>query len=117
MIVDTSVWVQHFRSGDQRLRRALEEGLVWTHPFVIGELACSGLHNRTEVLALLSALPVVEVARHEEVMHLVDQRQLVRRGIGWIDVHLLASALISREKLWTIDRKLAAVASDLGAAH
>ena len=87
-----------------------------THPFVIGEVACGGLMNRAEVLKLLSELPLVTLASHEEVMHLVEKKKLSGKGLGWIDAHLLASALLEHMPLWARDRKLVAVAKTLGIA-
>jgi predicted nucleic acid-binding protein len=90
---------------------------VAVHPFVIGELACGNLANRTEILRLLSALPTVKVATHAEVLHLTGARRLHGRGIGWIDMHRLASSLLSRTALWTRDRHLLSVAKSVGMAQ
>jgi predicted nucleic acid-binding protein len=92
----------------------LEEGAVLCHPFVIGELACGSLRNRNEILSLLATLPQARVAEHAEVLELVDTRQLHGRGLGWVDVHLLASALLSGCRLWTLDKPLKAAATQLG---
>jgi len=106
ILVDTSVWVQHLRAGNERLEALLLKGQVFTHPFVVGELACGNLSNRVEILGLLKALPRVPIAEHEEVMHLLVSRRLYSRGLGWVDVHLLASALIAGCGLWTLDEAL-----------
>jgi predicted nucleic acid-binding protein len=116
VIVDTSVWIQHLRKGDPRLRQQLELGIVTVHPFIIGELACGNLRNRTEVLALLASLPSAPVVEHDELLGFVGRERLFGRGIGWIDVHLLASARISRLSLWTLDRRLIDAALALGVA-
>jgi predicted nucleic acid-binding protein len=113
ILVDTSVWIDHLRKGDEELARLLNEGVVMCHQFVIGELACGNLKNRTEVLSLLAALPSCPVASHAEGLHLVTERELAGKGIGWIDVHLLASALLSNCTLWTRDKALRAVAGAL----
>jgi predicted nucleic acid-binding protein len=113
-LVDTSVWVQHFRRADAALIALLDDGQVLSHPFVIGELACAGFKNRDEVRGLLSALPSSEIADHHEVLQLVDQKRLFGHGIGWIDAHLLASCLISGCALRTNDKPLRAVAASLG---
>jgi predicted nucleic acid-binding protein len=113
MLVDTSVWIEHLRRRHAALAAGLERGEVFTHPFVIGELACGGLRHRDEVLDLLSALPSCEEAEHEEVLSLVDRHKLMGSGLGWVDVHLLASARLSGERLWTIDRALARAARRL----
>jgi predicted nucleic acid-binding protein len=107
VLVDTSVWVTHLRKGDARLAALLEEGLVATHPFVIGELACGSLAKRTEILSLLRALPSVQTAEHDEVLLFLEKRQLMGRGLGWVDVHLLASAVLSGVAVWTLDKPLA----------
>lgn len=114
ILVDTSVWVDHLRSNDAALAAELREGRVLTHPFVIGELACGHLKNRHEVLDLLGSLPAAPTATHEEAMEFLERRGLMGRGIGFVDVHLLASAaLASLARLWTRDRRLAKVASEL----
>lgn len=114
MLVDTSVWVDHLHRTVTPLAEALEREEVVTHPFVIGELACGTLARRREVLDLLDALPRAVVATDEEAMTLIDQRRLMGKGLGYIDVHLLASAMLSEAaQLWTRDRRLLAAAGDL----
>lgn len=113
-LVDTSVWVGHFRRGQPALVRLLEGDAVECHPFVIGELACGNLKNRAEILQLLRHLPQTTIAEHEDVLAMVERCGLMGAGIGWIDVHLLASAMISKTDLWTLDRRLRAVARKLG---
>jgi predicted nucleic acid-binding protein len=112
-LVDTSVWIDHLRVGNRMLRSLLENGEVVAHPFVVGELACGTLRNRKEILTLLQALPEAQVAEHEEVMRVVEREQLYGQGIGWMDAHLLASARLSRAALWTLDRHLSKIASQL----
>ncbi len=113
ILVDTSVWIQHLRKGSERLKSLLDEEQVFCHPFVVGELACGTLHNRQEVLSLLRALPQARVAEHEEVLHLLEGRRLHGRGLGWIDAHLLASALLAGCTLWTFDKPLGRAAAAL----
>lgn len=113
LLVDTSVWIAHFRYGDIGLTPFLEKGHVACHPFVIGELACGNLKNRSETLSLLRKLPMAIVAEHNEVMELIDSRSLMGKGLGYIDVHLLASAILTRISLWTLDRNLAETAARL----
>jgi predicted nucleic acid-binding protein len=114
ILVDTSVWIDHLRSGETALAAALEDGRVLMHPFVLGELACGTLKNRDEVLDLLGNLPAAPTATDPEVLGLIERRALMGRGIGYIHVHLLASAALADVgRLWTRDRRLAAVATEL----
>ena len=114
ILVDTSVWIDHLRLGSERLRSLLQDEQVLCHPFVIGELACGNLHNRNEILHLLEALPGAPVADHSEVLHLINAHRLYGKGVGWIDIHLLASALLIGCELWTSDRLLHALADRVG---
>ena len=116
ILVDTSIWVEHLRRGLPRLAARLQEGKVLIHPWVIGELACGNLRNRGEVLELLQGLPAAVVASDQEVLLLIEQDQLMGRGIGYVDAHLLASAKLSHGQLWTQDRRLAALAQERGLA-
>ena len=113
VLVDASVWVEHFRRNDAQLARLLEAADVVVHPFVIGELALGTLRDRVRVLGLFGRMPVAAVATHTEVLTLVERRHLAGRGIGYVDAHLLASAVIARARLWTRDERLAAVAREL----
>ena len=114
ILVDTSVWVDHFRRGEPHLLDALNNGLVLMHPFVLGELACGNLKRRTEVLSLMSELPVAAIATEGEALEFIDRRRLMGRGIGYIDVHLLASVVLTATAtLWTRDKRLSVVADDL----
>lgn len=114
VLVDTSVWVSHFREGNARLQSLLEEGLVLCHPFVVGELACGNLRNRREILSLLNSLPQTNTARHDEILLFIDKYRLMGKGLGYIDMHLLASSLLSGVPFWTLDRKLKSPAAELG---
>lgn len=116
MLVDTSVWVSHFRFGNATLGRLLTEGSVYCHPFVIGELACGHLTNRNEILSLLHALPQLPTVESEEVLRFIEQRKLAGLGVGLIDMHLLASVVLFRTTLWTEDKNLRKVATRLGVA-
>jgi predicted nucleic acid-binding protein len=114
MLADTSVWVDHLRRRNVALVELLEQARVWTHEFVIGELACGNLAQRGKLLTSLAALPRVPVVAHEEVLAFVDARRLMGRGLGWIDMHLLAAATVAKIPFWTSDRRLAAVATEFG---
>ncbi len=113
ILVDTSVWIDHLRTGNQRLKALLYESEVLIHPFVLGELACGAMRNRNELLGLLHGLPQAHVAEHQEVLSFVENQRLYGRGLGWIDAHLLASALLSGSALWTLDRQLSTAAAAL----
>ena len=118
ILVDTSVWVHHLRNGAPALAVVLEQGRVLMHPFVLGELACGNLKNRGELLRLLGDLPAAPSATDSEALNYIDRRALMGRGIGYVDVHLLASvALAGAARLWTRDKRLAAVAADLKLAY
>ena len=115
VLVDTSVW-RRYLAGAPAVRTLGdlldEDGAVLVHPFVVGELVLGGLSTREE--GLFARLPAVVVVPHDEVLAFVRRRRLARRGIGWIDAHLLASALASGGVLWSADADLSAAASDLG---
>ncbi len=115
ILVDTSVWVDHLRSSEPKLVAVLEGGRVMTHPFVVGELACGNLKNRGDILKLLGDLPAAPTAADIEVLEFIERRALMGRGIGYIDVHLLAAAVLSGDtRLWTRDKRLADAAKELG---
>jgi predicted nucleic acid-binding protein len=116
ILVDTSVWIDHFRRGNARLASLLDAGDVACHPFVVGELVLGHLRNREAILEHLSHLPVAPPAQHEEVMSLVDRHRLKGTGIGWLDAHLLASSLLASAPLWSLDQSLARQARRLGIA-
>ena len=115
-LVDTSVWVDHFRSGSKVLEQLLLDSEVLVHPFVGGELALGRIRNRQEIMDLLANLPEIEVAEHREVIHLVESRDLGGSGIGWIDAHLVCSAMIAHARLLTADKELLKAARSLGIA-
>jgi predicted nucleic acid-binding protein len=118
ILVDTSVWVDHLRKADAPLATLLEQGRVATHPFVVGEIACGSLRNRPLILELLQDLPGVVVAENDEVLGFMARHRLHGRGIGYVDVHLLAAvALTPGSVLWTRDRRLHAAAHELDLAH
>lgn len=114
ILVDTSVWVEHFRHGAVGLETPLNDGQVVCHPFIIGELACGNLKNRSQILSLLDTLPMARLAEHEEVMHFIEKYRLMGKGLGYIDVHLLASAMLTRISLWTLDKRFATASTALG---
>ena len=114
ILVDTSVWVDHLRSGDETLASLLESSRVLMHPFILGELACGNLRRRNQVLTLLGHLPRITVASNEEALLFIERHRLMGKGIGFVDVHLLAAvALECGARLWTRDRRLHAQARRL----
>ena len=117
ILVDTSIWIDHLRSGNSVLATLLQNEAVCTHNFVIGELACGNLSNRTEVLSLLQALPRLVSATDNETLFFIEQQNLMGRGIGYVDAHLLAAAVIRGIPLWTKDKRLMAIATEKGWAH
>jgi predicted nucleic acid-binding protein len=114
VLVDTSVWIAHLRQAQPVLGGLLSDGLVLVHPFVAGELACGNLNRRAAILSALAALPEAKRASDREAMRLVEDRKLWGRGLGWIDAHLLAAALLSKCRLWTFDKSLGSAAAELG---
>lgn len=117
ILVDTSVWIDHLRTGSDLLARLLNAGRVLTHPFVIGELALGEMRQRETVLDALSNLPRAELATDVEVLNLIIGQAVFGRGIGYVDVHLVASVrLTAGAALWTRDKRLQSVAEELGLA-
>jgi hypothetical protein len=107
ILVDTSVWIDHLRSGDDVLIHLLNKGSVLMHPYILGELACGNLNKRKEVLALLKNLPKSSVATDSEVLFFIEQHKLMGRGVGYIDAHLLSAvALTNTAQIWTRDKRL-----------
>jgi predicted nucleic acid-binding protein len=113
ILVDTSVWIKHLKEGDKNLVPLLEQGLVTCHPFIIGELACGGIKNRHDIISLLNDLPSTDILDHYDIMEFIEYRKIMNKGIGYVDVHLLASALVSETPLWTFDKALKKVANQL----
>ena len=118
ILVDTPVWVDHLRSGDNDLVTLLNTSQVLIHPFVLGELACGNLQNRSEVPALLQDLPRISVASDDEVLFFIERHALMGKGIGYVDAHLLASVTLDGSvRLWTGDRRLHGLAESLRLAY
>lgn len=113
-LVDTSVWVDHLRNNNDELAKILNEGTVLMHPFVIEELACGSLSDRQTFVGLLEALPVAPIAEHEEVLKLITNEKLYGTGLGCVDAHLIASALLAGSTLWSLDKALLHGAARLG---
>jgi len=117
VLVDTNIWINHFRKSASALVDLLNQGSVACHPFVIGELACGNLKNRKEILSLFQSLPSAIVVEDNEVLEFVESRKLMGKGLGLVDIHILASAVLSDVPLWTGDKRLAQAAADLGVSY
>ena len=113
VLVDTSVWVSHFRESNLHLEQLLHEMEVMSHPFIIGELACGNLKNRSEILLLLESLPRAPLVDHAELLYFVEKHSLSGKGIGFVDASLLASAQLVNARLWTVDLPLKRAAEKL----
>lgn len=111
VLVDTSVWVAHLRDGDVGLESLLNDGIAVCHPFIVGELACGNLKNRSVILSLLQTLPMAAPAEDYEVLTFIDKHCLMGKGLGYIDMHLLVSAVLNNIRLWTLDKKLNEISS------
>lgn len=117
ILVDTSVWVDHLRAGNKVLAGLLDTGMVLTHPCVLGELALGNLRHREIVMNALLGLPCASVATDAEVLRFIERHALFGRGVGYVDVHLLAGVrLTGAVELWTNDKRLHGVAAELGLA-
>ncbi len=113
VLVDTSVWVAHLRHGGVGLDTLLTEGRVLCHPFVVGELVCGNLRRRSEIISHLQALPQAIPAKHKEVLQFIENYRLMGKGLGYVEMHLLASVILTRVTFWTLDKKLNKVAVEL----
>ena len=113
VLVDTSIWINHLREGDRHLEKLLLDGDVLCHTHIIGELACGNLKNRKEILELFQSLPLAPVVEFQEFLYFIEQNKLSGRGVGFVDIQLLASAQLGQVPLWTADKRLKAAAADL----
>ncbi|MEO8582135.1 MAG: type II toxin-antitoxin system VapC family toxin [Patescibacteria group bacterium] len=113
ILVDTSVWIDHLRKNDEHLQFLLHGGEVVCHSLVIGELVCGNLKNRKEIIGLLQSLPMALQIEFDEYLYFLERHKLYGKGIGFIDVHLLASAKMTQTRLWTLDKRLKSAAVEL----
>ena len=107
VLVDTSIWIDFLKDGNDLLREFLENGQVMVHPLIVGELSCGNISKRSNFLSLINELPQVKESSHEEVMHFIENKKLFGKGVGFIDLHILSSAILSNVPLWTGDKRLA----------
>ena len=117
ILVDTSVWIDHFHHSDELLKELLLSNQVCIHPYILGELSCGYKSNRQEVLSLLRTLKGIDLVLEEEVFIFIEERKLYGKGLGFIDIHLLASAMVHHVPIWTRDKSLKRVAIELGIDH
>jgi hypothetical protein len=113
VLVDTSVWVSHFRDGNDELANLLNDGRVLCHPIIVGELACGNLKDRAVILSFLQLLPMSIEAEYDEVLSFIENKRLMGKGMGYVDVHLITSAVLTGVPIWTLDKKLAQTADSL----
>jgi predicted nucleic acid-binding protein len=113
VLVDTSVWVSHLRDGNAELANLLNDGRVLCHPLIVGELACGNLKDRAVILSFLQLLPMSIEAEHEEVLSFIEHNRLMGKGLGYVDIHLITSAVLTGVPIWTLDKKLAQTADSL----
>lgn len=113
VLVDTSVWVSHLRDGNAELANLLNDGRVLCHPLIVGELACGNFKDRAVILSFLQLLPMSIEAEHEEVLSFIENNLLMGKGMGYVDVHLITSAVLTDVPFWTLDKQLAKAANSL----
>lgn len=113
VLVDTSIWIDHFHQGDRRLVELLEKGVVVSHPFIPGEIACGRLRKRREVLDLLLGLEQLSKVDDRELLYFIERHQLMGKGLGLVDIHLLASIRLAGIQIWTRDKRLRQVAHEM----
>lgn len=114
ILADTNVWIKHFRESDPEFIELLNIGFIASHPFIIGELACGNLSNQAEILMLLNALPSTPIVEPAELLNFIENKMLMGLGLGYVDIQILASAIIGNVVLWTLDRRLNEAAKELG---
>jgi predicted nucleic acid-binding protein len=113
VLVDTSIWVTHLRQGSRQMEKLLMDAEVMCHPFIIGELACGNLKNRNEIIPLLQSLPMASTIECDEFLFFIDRNHLMGKDVGFVDIHLLASAQLTGVALWTADKRLKSAADQL----
>ena len=113
VLVDTSIWITHLHQGSRQLKKLLMDAEVMCHPFIIGELACGNLKNRNEIISLLQSLPMAPTIEFDEFLFMIDRNHLMGKGVGFVDIHLLASAQLAGVPLWTADKRLKSAADQL----
>ncbi len=110
VLVDTSIWIDHFRKSNPHLIELLNNGFVACHPLIIGELACGNLKQRNKIISLLKTLPKTKTVDNDEILYFIEERKLMGKGIGIVDMYLLTSTILTNVVLWTADKRLKSVA-------
>jgi predicted nucleic acid-binding protein len=109
ILVDTSIWIDFLRDGNDLLKEFLEKGQVMVHPLIVGELSCGNISKRKNFLQLINELPQAKESSHQEVLHFIESKKLYGKGVGFVDLHILCSAILSNTPLWTGDKRLAKI--------
>jgi len=117
ILVDTSIWIDHFSLRGQHMQSLLEADLILMHPWIIGELACVHLSSRASTIYFLQRLPAIPAVTSDEVLFMIEQHTLFGRGVSYVDMHLLASARLHGATLWSRDKRLVKAATDLQIAY
>ena len=117
VIVDSSIWIGHLKQSNKHLSQLLQEDLVMIHPLIIGELACGSMKKRGEFLSLLKLLPVCQIPTYDECLSFLEEEALFGKGIGWVDINILAASRLSSGTVWTFDKRLHLAAERLKIAH
>ncbi len=117
ILVDANIWIDHLRQHDPLLDDLIQSGGFWVHPYTIAEIGLGSLANRELVIDQLERMPTAPVAHHQDVMALISRNKIAGTGVGYVDCHLLASAVLNASKLWTRDRRLEKIAILLGVQH
>lgn len=110
ILVDTSVWIDFLRNDNEKLTTLLTEGQVFIHPLIVGELSCGNIKNRIQFLNLINDLPTLPETTHSEVLSFIENNRIYGKGVGYFDLHILCSAIISNVSLWTLDKRLEKIA-------
>jgi len=116
VLVDTSVWIDFLRNGNKKLKTLLSEGQVFIHPLIVGELSCGNIKNRVQFLNLLNDLTILTETTHSEVLNFIENNRIYGKGVGYFDLHILCSSIISNVPLWTLDKRLEKIAKKHHAA-
>jgi len=113
ILIDSSVWIDHFRTENSLLSGLLMQGAIVMHEFILGELAIGNFKNRKEILTLLDSIPKLSKLTHDEFLYFLEQNSFYSKGVGFVDIHLLGSTKLAGVKIWTLDKRLLKLATSL----